>query len=452
MIRNIVIVVLGIVVIAVGYWGYQEHQEKNAVSIQAENHYQQTFHDLAYHVDQLHDKIGTALAMNRGDAMAPALQEVWRLTSQAHGEVGELPLTLMPFNDTESFLANIGNFSYDVSARDLDNKPMTNKEYKTMQNLYKQSSDIENQLRGVQATVMKDHLQWTDVKMALANEKEPSDHSIIDGMKTVDHKVQGYDNINWGPEISHLSNTKENLYKKIKGDKISKQEAKQATRKFFGFKKDVAMNVKTTGKHTDYDAYSISMENPKNGANIQMDVSKAGGHPLWMMQDNDKKTAKAKIGLNKASNLAGKFLREHGKKHMTMTQSDQYDDVGVFTFVKKKNNVRIYPESIRLKVSLGNGNIVGYDATNYIAFHKKRDLNKKPSLSKKEARKNVNSNLDVKEVRMADITNDTGKEVLCYEILGTMNNDTYQIFINADSGRGEKVKKLDNPKPIYRSA
>lgn len=450
MIRNIAIVVLAIVVIAVGYWGYQEHQEKNAVSIQAENHYQQTFHDLTYHMDQLQDKIGSAMVMNKGDAMAPALEEVWRLTSQAHGEIGELPLTLMPFHDTQQFLSNIGNFSYQVSSRDLAKQPMTQKEYSRLQKLYKQSSDIEDQLRGVQATVMKDHLQWTDVKMALANEKQPADNSIIGGMKTVDNKVQGFDNVNWGPEISHLSNTKESMYKKLKGDKISKQQAKKITRKFLGFKNNVDMNVKQTGKHTDYDAYSVSLENPKNGANIQMDVSKTGGHPLWMIQDN--KSGKAKFGLNKASNIANKFLRNHGKKNMTMTQSDQYDDIGVFTFVRTKNNVKIYPESVRMKVSLGNGNVVGYDATNYIAFHKKRNFNKKPSLTKKEARNNVNKDMDVRQTQMAEITNDRGKEVLCYEVLGTMNNDTYQVFINANTGRGEKVKKLSNPKPIYRSA
>lgn len=449
MIRNIIIVVLAVAVIGVGYWGYQEHQEKNAISIQAENHYQQTFHDLTYHMDQLHDKIGSALAMNRGDAMSPALEEVWRLTSQAHGEIGELPLTLMPFHNTEGFLSNVGKFSYNVTSRDLDKKPMTGKEHRTLQNLYKQSANMENQLRGVQANVMKNHLHWTDVKSALANDKQPADRSVIDGMKTVDNKVQSYDNINWGPEISNHTTTKESNYKKLSGDRISKKQARRIARKFLGFNKNVSVNVKSTGSHTDYKAYSVSMKNPKNGASIQMDISKKGGHPLWMIQDN--KAGKAKMSLNKASKVGKKFLRKHGKKHMSMTKSDQYDDVGVFTFVRKKGDVKIYPESIRLKVSLGNGHVVGYDATNYVANHKKRNV-KKAKLDKKQAKKNVSHDLNVRHIQKAIITNDQGKDVLSYEILGTMNNDTYQIFINANTGRGDKVKKLQNPHPIYRTA
>lgn len=57
MLRGIIIVLLTIGVVGTGYWGYKEHQEKNAVLIRAENSYQRAFHDLAYEVDLLHDKI-----------------------------------------------------------------------------------------------------------------------------------------------------------------------------------------------------------------------------------------------------------------------------------------------------------------------------------------------------------------------------------------------------------
>ena len=45
------------------YWGYQEHQQKSSVTIKAENQYQRAFHDLSYHVDQLHREIGNTLAV-----------------------------------------------------------------------------------------------------------------------------------------------------------------------------------------------------------------------------------------------------------------------------------------------------------------------------------------------------------------------------------------------------
>lgn len=103
MIRGILIALLGVAIVGTSYWGYKEHQEKDAVLLHAENNYQRAFHDLTYQVDQLHDKIGSTLAMNSKKTLSPALAEVWKTTSEAHNNVSQLPLTLMPFNKTEEF-------------------------------------------------------------------------------------------------------------------------------------------------------------------------------------------------------------------------------------------------------------------------------------------------------------------------------------------------------------
>src|SRR5699024_6286979 len=104
--RWIAIVLLSLGIDGVSFWGYKQHEDKNAVLIQAENTYQRSFHELSSNMDLLHDKIGTALAMNSKDRLSPQLVEIWRLNSEALSNVGQLPLTLLPFNKTEEFLSN----------------------------------------------------------------------------------------------------------------------------------------------------------------------------------------------------------------------------------------------------------------------------------------------------------------------------------------------------------
>jgi len=111
-------------------------------------------------MDVLNEKIGSTLAMNSRQSLSPALVEVWRMTSDAHGSVGQLPLTLMPFNKTEEFLTNIGDFAYKTSIRDLDKSPLTDEEYKTLQKLYERSNDIQTELRKVQNQIMTNDLKW----------------------------------------------------------------------------------------------------------------------------------------------------------------------------------------------------------------------------------------------------------------------------------------------------
>ncbi|MCY8837176.1 germination protein YpeB [Bacillus atrophaeus] len=447
MIRGILIAVLGIAIIGTSYWGYKEHQEKDAVLLHAENNYQRAFHDLTYQVDQLHDKIGTTLAMNSKKSLSPALVDVWRITAEAHNNVSQLPLTLMPFNKTEEFLSNIGDFSYKASIRDLDQKPLDEKEYSSLNKLYQKSEDIQNELRHVQHLVMSKNLRWMDVEMALASDEKQSDNTIINSFKTVEKNVGSFSESEFGPTFT--STKKEDKgFTHLKGKQITEQEAKNIAQRFAP-DDNYSIKVNKSGKKTNRDVYSVSMKDPDQKAAIYMDITQKGGHPVYLIQNRE--VNKQKISLNDASNKALAFLKKNGyeTKDLEIDESAQYDKIGVFSYVPVEKNVRLYPEAIRMKVALDDGEVVGFSARDFLAAHRTRDI-PKPALSVDEAKEKLNKNVDVKETRLAIITNELGKEVLCYEMLGTIENDTYRMFINADDGTEENVEKLKNAEPIYK--
>lgn len=446
MIRGILIGVLTIGVAGIAYWGYQEHQEKNAILLNAENNYQRAFHDLSYQMDLLHDKIGTTLAMNSRYSLSPSLTEVWRITSEAHSDVGQLPLTLLPFNKTEEFLANIGNFSYRTAVRDLDKNPLSKKEYDALNVLYKQSGDIQNELRNVQNMVLKNNLRWMDVELALASGKETTDNTIIDGFKTVEKTVTGYDETDFGPTFSNMQKKDEN-FKNIKGKKISREQAVKEAKKYMKFDGNANVKVTENGKGSDYGFYSISIKNKQTGQEASMDITKKGGYPIWFINYRDVKNES--ISLNDAGNKASAFLKENGFEKLELFESTQYDHVGVFNFVTNLNNVRVYAEAIKVKVALDNGDIMGVSAEDYLKTNHPRTV-PKPVISVEQARSKVNSNFKFLEDRQAIIVNDLNEEVLCYEFLGTIGEDSYRIFINAQSGLEEEVEKLKNAEAIYK--
>ncbi|GHH98165.1 germination protein YpeB [Neobacillus kokaensis] len=445
MIRGLLIGVLALGVIGTGYWGYQEHQEKNAVLLNAENNYQRAFHSLTYQMDLLNDKIGATLAMNSRHSLSPSLAEVWRITSEAHNDVGQLPLTLLPFNKTEEFLANIGNFSYRTAIRDLDKEPLTDKEYETLKVLYKQSGEIQSELRKVQYMVLKNNLRWMDVELALASGKETTDNTIIDGFKTVEKTVTGFDETDFGPTFANMQKKDEN-FKNVKGSPISRNEAIRIAKKYMNMDGNTKVKVTENGKGADYGFYSVSIKNEKNGQEASMDITKKGGHPIWFINQRD--VTKQKISLHDAMTKAQTFLKDTGFTELELFESTQYDNIGVFNFVTNKNGVRIYPEAIKMKVALDNGDIIGVSAEEYLKSLQSRKIGK-PAISLKQARSKVNPNLKVMEDRLAVIVNDLNKEVLCYEFLGTIKDDTYRIFINADNGREEEVEKLKDSENLF---
>lgn len=445
MIRSFLIGLLTVAVVATGYWGYTEHQEKNSILIKAENNYQRAFHQLTYRIDQLSDEIGSALAMNSRKSLSPSLAEVWRITSDARGDVGQLPLSLLPFNKTEEFLSNIGDFSYRVAVRDLDKEPLTEKEIDTLRNLHKKSGEIKQELRKVQSLALDNNLRWMDVELALASEKEPMDNTIVDGFKTVEKNIEDASEVDWGTTGELQLQDKTNLNKKLSGKKISPNEAKNIALNFIGEKSPSNVKVDETYEDSKYAAYNVIIEH-SNDETTHIDISKKGGHPIWMLSNRDVKNNK--ISLNDASIRAEKFLTKQGFKNMTLADSNQFDNIGILTFVHYEDDIIVYPDSVTVKVALDDGSIIGYEGINYLTSHKERIFpNKK--ITMKEAKKQVNPNVDIHEEQVAIIKNEFGKEVLCYEFIGTIDNDTYRMYINATNGEEEKVEKLKDPEPLY---
>jgi len=429
-------------------WGYQEHREKNAILINSENNYQRAFHNLAFQMDLLHDKIGTTLAMNSRKSLSPGLAEVWRLTSEAHNSVGQLPLSLLPFNKTEEFLTKIGSFSYQTAIRDLDKKPLTDQEYGTLKKLYGQSEDVQNELRHVQHLVLKNNLRWMDVELALATGKEASDNTIIDGFKTVEKTAKGYDEANMDNPSFVSYSKKDEDYQHVKGKIMSKGEVQKVAKGYSSMKDANVVNVTQSKKGAKFGFYSVTLKDKNNNEEV-MDISKKGGHPIWYM--NQRKIGKQKLSLNDGEKSAVRFLKNHHFEGMQSFESSQYDTVGVYSFVTVQDGIRIYPETIKMKIALDNGQVIGFTTEDYLQSHYNRNI-PKPAINLTEAKDYINPKLKIMEDGLAIIVNDLNEEVLCYEFLGTLGNDTYRIYVNANTGVEEKVEKLKNTEPIYKNA
>lgn len=439
MFRWIIISILSLGVIGTTYWGYQEHQEKNAILIQAENTYQRAFHELTYHIDLLHDKIGSSLAMNSNDSLSPQLVEIWRITADAHANVGQLPLSLLPFNKTEEFLANIGNFTYRVAVRDLETDPLNEDELATLEGLYEQSGEIKDELRQVQHTALSNNLRWMDVQLALATEDEQMDNTIVDGFQTVEKKVEGYSEAaNFDTLIGdHTSEVHDYLF--VNEEPLTEEEIIERSKEIFDVKSDENLSITKSGDGADISVYSVSYQNEQKYG--YMDITEQGGHPITLLINRpiNEKNLSLYDGLQEATN----YLEEYEFDNMVVFQSTQYDNIGVYSFLYAEDDVRIHSDSVEIKIALDDGDILGLSAKNYLMNHRQREI-PQPALSPEEAKEQVNSQVEIQEEFLAIIDNEFGKEVLVYEFLGILNDDTFRIFINAMDGREEKVEKLMN--------
>jgi spore germination protein len=422
--------------VTAGIWGYYESRDKDAILIKAENQYQRAFHELNDHMDQLDVEMGKSLALNSAKQTATTMTNIWRLTYAAQNNIGQLPMTLMPFHHAEEFLSNLGTFSYKIGVRDLGVQPMNNKEWSSLHNLYQHEKEIRSNMHNLQTKVLDKNLRWMDVEIALATEDQTMDNTIIDGFHKVNKLVEQYPEADWGPSINNLKVRQQEKFSRLKGKMITPEEAKRKVAHLLNRPtiKNMSVNLNKKG---DYQTYSVRY--PLKTGEVYTDVTRIGGKVVWMM--DDRPVGKRKLNFAQAESGAKRFLNRIGFLNMTVISYNETDSHLSLNYVKRDGNVLIYPQTLTVKVALDNGSIVGLTADEYV-FNFHETVKGKPKLSEAGAREKVSPRLKIQKTGLAYIYGEDDNEVLCYEFQGKIDNDQYRVFINAQNGNEEFVEKI----------
>src|SRR5699024_1450333 len=194
----------------------------------------------------------------------------------------------------------------------------------------------------------------------------------------------------------------------------------------------------------DLPLYSLSYSNDQKRG--YMDLSQKGGHPISILVERP--LAEKELSLNEGAEKAKTYLKEFGFENMHLYQSAEYSKNGMYSFVYDDDGVKVYSDSIEVKIALDNGDLLGLTTNTFYSNHHDRKISD-PEITEEEAKELVNPNVDIQESSLAIIVNELDEEVLTYEFLGTLENETYRIYINAVSGNEEMVEKLNRKERSY---
>jgi germination protein YpeB len=302
------------------------------------------------------------------------------------------------------------------------------------------AGDLLGQLHAMEEDVAQGKIKFGEIRskgrLAL---RRASKAAVEVSFGNMEDKFNNYPSLIYDGPFS--DNVIEGKPKALEGEDINLEKAKEKAKKFLGADKAGKIVETSSGKgkiHT-FGLAVIPKDNDKNKA-ISIDITKKGGLPLWML--NPREIPEKKLTDQQASDKAQKFLKEQGFGELTETYFLKNDNTTTITFIGvTKEGVLIYPDLLKVKVALDNGEIVGFDAYQYIMAHSKRDI-PKPKLTEEEARKKISQRLEIERVNLAIIPLPGDKEQLCYEFKGKYNKSDYFVYINADTGNEENILKI----------
>jgi len=168
-----------------------------------------------------------------------------------------------------------------------------------------------------------------------------------------------------------------------------------------------------------------------------LEVSQQGGVVTFY---RDQRSIEPRTLSQEEAASKAKMIMQSLAWQLVLTSSEDFGAYVQFDFVAEKEGVRIYPDKVRLMIALDNGQLVGFDAAPYYAFHHSRTFPAKIPMD--QAVRKLRPDFQVSEKRLAVIAKSGNQEVYSYEFRGRYQGEEYLLYLNASTGAEEKIQRI----------
>ena len=434
--RKIVTFIIMAFVILSLILGYNLYERNKAYRVATENNYNRAFYELVDYMQNVKTYLAKALITTDDKHGAETLTHVWREADLAQTYLGMLPLESQELENTEKFLHQVSEYSYTLSRKNIDNVDLGEEDINNLNNLYSYSVELSNVLNQLSEDITSRRVTWDDLKKdgnaLFAKQVSNVSQDSFGALEENFHEYAGliYD----GAFSEHLTSTEK---KGLTGVEIDEQAAREKVEQFIGKDRIKEINTYEVSENTDIEAFAFSIKTNEN-QNIYISISKIGGWIIYMNSDRNVETEI--ISAEEAKTKAKEYLDLKGFTNMKSTYYINEGGVSTINFAYEQNyndqNVIIYPDLIKIKVALDNGEIIGIETTGYLNNHYLRTL-VKSQITMEEAKSKLNKDAEITNQRIAIIPTEWNTEILCYEFQGKIDEIQFLSYINVQTGEEE---------------
>ena len=171
---------------------------------------------------------------------------------------------------------------------------------------------------------------------------------------------------------------------------------------------------------------------------ISLALSKQGGQVIYMMVEG----AARRAAFSQAAliDMAASFLKNRGYPPVAVSYWAAFDNYLTVNFAAVQDGVVLYPDLIKVQMSMESGLPVGLEAVNYLSNHVERSL-PEPALSEEAARERLNGALSVERGRLCVVPRGSG-EALAWEFAASADDVRYLVYIDAATGEELNIYRV----------
>ena len=405
-----------------------------------ENTYNFAFYQLVEYSNNLEKLLQKAQLTNSIEHHAESFASITRETSLAQSTLARLPLKTQELEKTQKFLNQLEDYSYSLTKKTISGEKLSEEDFNQIEEMHKYSKELVNTLNQLEIDFYSEDIKWCEVERNAG--KELSQDQYNDSQSSfanIEGNFQEYTGLIYdGAYSDHITKLEK---VGLIGNDINEEEAEDKAKEFIG--KDIVKEVIKNGetKDGDIDCYSFSIKTI-NEEYIDISISKKGGHVVLM--NYNREVQNNNIKEEEAIKIAKDYLDKRNYTNMKETYYLINENILTINFAYQQKNVTIYPDLIKVKVAMDNGQVLGLEATGYLNSHKEERELKEIKISEEEAKAQIREKYEITSVNLAIIPTEWKTEKLCWEIKGKTEENDFLVYIDVETGKEENILMIVN--------
>lgn len=429
-----IIIALFLLILVTGYYAYTLREEYINNKL---NTYNQSLVNVVNYVNNVENYLAKASISRSPEYASKALTQIWKDSNLASVYLSQIPLEQEALAKTSRFFNQIGDYSYSLSQKTMANEELSEEDLENLHMLHEYSQQLETTLNQISDEIYAGSISWK----SLDNKTEFAQAvSSVNVFENIDGNLNEYEGLIYdGAYSDHIEKADK---KGLTGEDCDEEEAKKKVREFFGDEnvKEISSNgFIENAKIPCYD-FTVTLDKEKN-ANIE--ISKKGAHVIEASVNREVEVEN--LSIEDASEKGKEFLEEHGFESMRATYYLKEQNILTVNYAFDQDGTVVYPDLIKVKIALDNGEILGIETYGYLNSHTDREF-PEPQITIEEARERINPNLELISEGTAVIPTEWKTEIFCYEFKGTVDDREFLVYINVETGKEEDILViLDTP-------
>jgi len=404
--------------------------EKMKYETQLENVYEKSMYDLVESVNTAENNLSKILVSNNTDYQNKLMIEVAHNMDLAQQSISSLPIANNSIADSVKFINQVNGYMETTSKELAKGNKLSDDKKSTLSDIKDSLTEMKNNINNL---ILKASDDYSILKESW-NMDDGSNAFTISFSKIESDDVKYPTMIYDGPFSDSQTNVN---IKGLIGDEVDEKTAYNAILQVFNNVKDVEYQGEINSKIQTYN-YKILTTTQNE---IYAQVSKIGGNIITVSGMSGRNMDN--ISSSDGEKIAIDFAKQNGVENPQCVWREVLYGCAYYNIAPVQNGIILYPDLVKVKIDLGNGTVIGYDASTYFTNHANRLLGK-ATLKESEARKILPNDYMFGSGRLCLCPLEYSREVLCYEFEGNKNGSTYYFYINAITGEEENILKVIN--------